>query len=118
MRVRMLRWRARWMPGMLVIALGLWGLEQAVNQGLVKRSLLPAPSDIGLVLWDLLANGEVAGPLSETLARLGIGFSIGATVAVALGLAMGYWARLYNLLDPLIELLRPIPKAAMGAALM
>jgi ABC-type nitrate/sulfonate/bicarbonate transport system permease component len=112
------KWLAQWAPGALVIALGLWGIEEAVKHGLVKRSLLPAPSDVGLVLWQLLADGDVAGPLSETLARLGVGFVIGATLAIALGLAMGYWPRLYDLLEPLIELLRPIPKAALVPALV
>lgn len=112
------KWLAQWAPGALVIALGLWGIEEAVNHGLVKRSLLPAPSDVGVVLWQLLADGDVAGPLSETLARLGVGFAIGAMLAIALGLAMGYWPRLYDLLEPLIELLRPIPKAALVPALV
>jgi ABC-type nitrate/sulfonate/bicarbonate transport system permease component len=112
------KWLAQWAPGALVIALGLWGIEEAVNHGLVKRSLLPAPSDVGVVLWQLLADGDVAGPLSETLARLGVGFAIGAMLAMALGLAMGYWPRLYDLLEPLIELLRPIPKAALVPALV
>jgi ABC-type nitrate/sulfonate/bicarbonate transport system permease component len=112
------KWLAQWAPGGLVIALGLWGIEEAVNHGLVKRSLLPAPSDVGVVLWQLLADGDVAGPLSETLARLGVGFAIGAMLAIALGLAMGYWPRLYDLLEPLIELLRPIPKAALVPALV
>jgi ABC-type nitrate/sulfonate/bicarbonate transport system permease component len=39
-------------------------------------------------------------------------------LAIALGLAMGYWPRLYDLLEPLIELLRPIPKAALVPALV
>src|SRR5438270_9921604 len=112
------RWLGQLAPGALVIALALWGIEQAVHHGLVKRSLLPAPSDIGLVLWDLLADGQVAGPLSETLARLAIGFAIGATLGIALGLTMGYWPRLYRLFEPLIELLRPIPKAALVPALV
>jgi sulfonate transport system permease protein len=97
----MRRWLAQLAPGVVVLALLLWGIEEAVNYGLVKRSLMPAPSDIGLVLWDLFADGEVAGPLSETLARLGIGFAIGAALAIVMGLAMGYWPRLYALFEPL-----------------
>jgi ABC-type nitrate/sulfonate/bicarbonate transport system permease component len=30
-----------------------------------------------------------------------------------MGLAMGYWPRVYGLFEPLTELLRPIPKAAL-----
>ncbi len=114
----MRRWLTQVAPGAIVLALLLWGIEEAVNNGLVKRSLMPAPSDVGDVLVDLFAGGEVAGPLSETLARLGIGFGIGATLAIAIGLAMGYWPRLYGLFEPLIELLRPIPKAALVPALV
>jgi ABC-type nitrate/sulfonate/bicarbonate transport system permease component len=109
----MRRWLAQTAPGAIVLALLLWSIEEAVDRGLVKRSLMPAPSDIGRVLWGLLVDGEVAGPLGETLARLGIGFAIGATLAVVMGLAMGYWPRVYGLLEPLVELLRPIPKAAL-----
>ena len=109
----MRRWLVQLVPGVVVLALLLSGIEEAVNHGLVKRSLMPAPSDIGLVLWDLFADGEVAGPLIETLARLGIGFAIGAMLAIVMGLAMGYWPRLYALFAPLVELLRPIPKAAL-----
>ena len=112
------RWIAQLLPGALVILLLLVGLEQAVNHGLVKRSLMPAPSDVAVVLWQLLADGQVLGPLSDTLARLAIGFTIGTALAIALGLAMGYRPRLYTLLDPLIELLRPIPKAALVPALV
>jgi ABC-type nitrate/sulfonate/bicarbonate transport system permease component len=109
----MRRWLAQIAPGTIVLALLLWGIEEAVNRGLVKRSLMPAPSDIGHVLWELFVDGQVAGPLGETLARLGIGFAIGATLAVVMGLAMGYWPHVYGFFEPLVELLRPIPKAAL-----
>src|SRR5690348_392322 len=99
----MTRWLVRVAPGAIFLALFLWGIEAAVDTGLVKRSLMPAPTDIGRVLWELFINGEVAGPLAETLARLGVGFTIGATLAVVMGLAMGYWRGLYWLFEPLVE---------------
>jgi ABC-type nitrate/sulfonate/bicarbonate transport system permease component len=104
---------ARGAPGITVIILLLISIEAAVNGGLVKRSLLPAPSDVGKVLWYLITNNEIIGPLSETLGRLAIGFGIGGTVAILAGLSMGYWPRIYGLFEPLVELLRPIPKAAL-----
>jgi ABC-type nitrate/sulfonate/bicarbonate transport system permease component len=109
----MRKWLAHVVPGTIVLALLLWSIEKAVDRGLVKRSLMPAPSDVARVLWGLFADGQVAGPLGETLARLGVGFAIGATLAVAMGLAMGYWPRIHGLFEPLVELLRPIPKAAL-----
>lgn len=109
----MRRWLAQVAPGAIVLALLLLGIQEAVDIGLVKRSLMPAPTDIGRVLWELFIDGQVAGPLAETLARLGIGFAVGASLAVMMGLAMAYWPAVYGLFEPLVELLRPIPKAAL-----
>jgi ABC-type nitrate/sulfonate/bicarbonate transport system permease component len=109
----MRKWLAHFAPGAIVLVLLLCSIENAVDRGLVKRSLLPAPSDVARVLWGLFVDGQVAGPLGETLARLGVGFAIGTTLAVAMGLTMGYWPRIYGLFEPLVELLRPIPKAAL-----
>lgn len=100
-------------PGVAFIALVLTGLESAVHNGLVKRTLLPAPTEIGRALWGLLVDGEIVVPLSETLVRLACGFAIGAAFGIAAGVALGYRRHLYELFEPLIEFLRPIPKAAL-----
>jgi ABC-type nitrate/sulfonate/bicarbonate transport system permease component len=99
--------------GLATVTALLAVLEGVVDAGWVKRSLLPPPSAVGLVLWDLLATGEVLGPLSETLARLAQGFVIGGAIAIATGLAMGYFPAMHDLLEPLVELVRPLPKSAL-----
>jgi ABC-type nitrate/sulfonate/bicarbonate transport system permease component len=93
-------------------------LEAIVEAGWVKRSLLPPPSAVALVLWDLLASGDFAEPLAETLARLAQGFVIGAALAILVGLAMGYFSVVHDLLEPLVELVRPVPKSALIPALI
>lgn len=100
-------------PGFAFIALLLAGLEVAVQNGLIKRSLLPAPSEVAVVLWDLFVDHQVFGPLSETLLRLAAGFGIGAAIAIIGGIAFGYRPQIYELFEPLIEFFRPIPKAAL-----
>lgn len=104
---------ARAWPGFAFIALLLAGIEAAVQNGLVKRSLLPAPSDVGKVLWELFADHQVFAPLSDTLLRLAAGFGIGATIGIVGGIALGYRPHLYAIFEPLIEFFRPIPKAAL-----
>jgi len=105
-------------PGMLVLALLLGGIEAAVDHGLVRRALLPPPSAIGPVLWGLLESGEFLGPMLDTLRLVFAGFALGSALGVALGLAMGWFPAIHRLLEPLVELLRPIPKAALVPALM
>jgi ABC-type nitrate/sulfonate/bicarbonate transport system permease component len=99
--------------GLATVAALLVVLEAVVEAGWVKRSLLPPPSLVGLVLWDLLATGEVWAPLAETLLRLAQGFAIGSAAAIAVGLCMGYFPAIHDLLEPLVELVRPLPKSAL-----
>jgi ABC-type nitrate/sulfonate/bicarbonate transport system permease component len=99
--------------GTATIALLLIGVEVLVEAGVVRRALLPPPSAVWIVLVDLIASGEVLGPLSQSLARLAQGFAIGAALAVALGLPMGRFRTLHDLLEPLVELIRPLPKSAL-----
>jgi ABC-type nitrate/sulfonate/bicarbonate transport system permease component len=104
--------------GLGTIAALLVLLELVVEAGWVKRSLLPPPSAVGLVLYDLLASGEVLPPLAETLARLAQGFAIGTAIAILAGLGMGYLPWLHALLEPLVELIRPLPKSALVPVLI
>ncbi|WP_159348812.1 ABC transporter permease [Roseomonas harenae] len=105
-------------PGLLFLALLIAGLEWAVQAGLVRRALMPPPTAIWEVLRDLLLSGDVLGPLYSTLRLVFIGFAIGSVVGIALGTAMGWWSAAYRLLEPLVEMMRPIPKAALVPPLM
>jgi len=61
------RWLAKVAPGGIFLVLLLWGIEEAVDAGLVKRSLMPAPTDIGRILWELFVDGQVAGPQRRSI---------------------------------------------------
>ena len=105
-------------PGLVVLVLLLAGLEAAVDAGLIRRVLMPPPSAIAPVLWGLLVSGEVLDPLFATLRLVFAGFFIGSVIGVAAGLAMGWFPAMFRLLEPLVELMRPIPKAALVPPLM
>jgi ABC-type nitrate/sulfonate/bicarbonate transport system permease component len=107
-----------WLPGLAVLALILVGLEAAVNAGWIRRALMPPPTVIGLALWDLLESGEFIDPLLATLRLVFTGFAIGSALGIAAGIAMGWFPAVFRLLEPLVELMRPIPKAALVPALM
>jgi ABC-type nitrate/sulfonate/bicarbonate transport system permease component len=104
--------------GPAFLGLLLLGWEAAVQAGLVTRSLLPPPSLVAEALAQLLLSGAVAAPLLHTITHLAVGFVIGGALGMALGVLMGSLAWLHDLLEPLVELLRPLPKSALLPALV
>src|SRR5882757_394165 len=94
----------------------LW--ELVCRAGLINLSLLPPPSQIAPALWKILASGSFLVPLGQTLGMLLIGYTIACVAGVVLGLLMGCSDYLYGLLEPLVEVIRPIPKPALIPAMV
>jgi len=104
--------------GIAFLLLLLLAWEAAARASGARAALFPPPSVVSATLWAMLANGQILQPLAQTLYRLGLGFITATMLAVALGVAMGYSRAIYNLFEPLVELTRPIPKAALVAPLI
>jgi ABC-type nitrate/sulfonate/bicarbonate transport system permease component len=83
-----------------------------VTNGVVDTPSVPAVSEIFAVWVDLLTSGQLLTDLWASLLRVFIGFGIASVVGTVLGIAMGYSRLAFNLLEPLTELLRPIPSPA------
>jgi NitT/TauT family transport system permease protein/taurine transport system permease protein len=73
--------------------------------------LLPPPTEVLKAGWELLLSGELLTHLGASLKRELIAFGF-ALVAIPLGIAMGWWRTLHDMVDPVVELLRPIPPIA------
>lgn len=104
--------------GLAFLALILVVWEVASTQRGINAVLFPPPSAIFLTLGSMAASGGIMTPLSETLFRLALGYGVAVFLAVWIGVLMGYSERVYNLLEPSIELMRPIPKAALVGPLI
>src|SRR4051794_8567987 len=70
--------------------------------------LLPRPDQVLAAGVDLVRSGELQKDILASLYRVVAGFLIASVLGVAAGLAVGTWRTLEDLLDPVIELLRPI----------
>jgi len=75
-------------------------------------SLLPAPWLAAQTFFGLIASGELFVHVGMSLSRVGAAWVIAGLVAIPLGLAMGRSQRLERLIDPVIELFRPISPLA------
>jgi ABC-type nitrate/sulfonate/bicarbonate transport system permease component len=104
-------WRSRLLGvafiGLLVV---LW--EVASASGAVPAMSWPRMSLILATWWELLLSGQLLSHLLPSLGRMGVGYFLGVACGVVVGLLMGYFRVFYYLLEPITEVLRPIPSPA------
>ena len=103
--------------------MGLWSLvspafvlcvwELAGQLGWTNPVLLPRPSQIIETFLGLVSSGAVFVPLVHTVGLFVIGYLIASLLGTGLGIAMATSQTFYGLLEPLVEILRPIPKPAL-----
>jgi len=73
--------------------------------------LMPAPTSIAKTAAAMIASGELLSNLLASLRREATAFLFAST-AIPLGMAMGWWRVVYNQVNPVMEILRPIPPLA------
>jgi ABC-type nitrate/sulfonate/bicarbonate transport system permease component len=75
-------------------------------------SLLPSPLLTAQTFIQLVVSGELPKDAAYSVCRVLAAWSLAAVIAVPLGFAMGRWQRLERVLDPVVELFRPISPLA------
>ncbi|MBX9843385.1 MAG: ABC transporter permease [Xanthobacteraceae bacterium] len=98
--------------GVVFIALVLILWEAAAASEVFPPMSFPRISSIMSTWWQLAVSGELLGEVLPSLWRMFAGYFIGVVIGVLLGLLMGYIRFFYNLLEPITEVLRPIPSPA------
>jgi NitT/TauT family transport system permease protein len=114
-------WRARVVPALLALifpALVLLAWQVATASGRLK--IVPPPREVAVMMWDFAFGGVYDDAFSATLhihmlesmRRVYGGFALAALVAIPLGLLIGRIKVVRQMLDPTIQILRPIPVTA------
>ncbi len=114
-------WRARVVPVLLALifpALVLLAWQIATASGQLK--IVPPPREVAVMMWDFAFGGIYDDAFSATLhihmlesmRRVYGGFALAAVVAIPLGLLIGRIKVVRQMLDPTIQILRPIPVTA------
>jgi len=100
--------RSRWLGVLFTLALlALW--QGVAVSGLVDSALLPPVTTILARFAPAVARGDLIGSLGESLGRMAIGYGAAAIVGITLGILMGRLRVVWALLEPVLELLRPVP---------
>ncbi len=103
--------RIQWKQILLPCALLLLWQWITVN-GLVKPILLPSPVQVLDAFVVMVNNGELAVHLGTSIIRVLAGFALAALLGVGLGMTLGLFPFMFELLYGLIQLIRPIPPLA------
>lgn len=92
------------------ILLAIW--HGVTVSGMVKPILLPSPAQVLDAFVAMLSTGELVTHLGTSMIRVVEGFFLAALLGVGLGLGLGIFPLMFELMDGLIQLLRPIPPIA------
>ncbi len=100
---------------LLFLAL-LW--EIVSRNKLISPLYFPPISKDLAAFWNLMADGTLPLEVVRSLGRIFGGFFLAVLIMVPLGIVMGLFRPMYNLFEPLTELLRPLPAPAIIPVVM
>lgn len=118
---RMIRAGRRWATdprlagaALLLGGFAIWELASRMGLGGLKIWLFFVPPSRVLAKGaEMLVAGELHPHIFISLFRLTTGLGIAIVLGVSMGLVIGWWRRADEALGPLVELMRPMPKAAL-----
>lgn len=87
--------------------------ETLAQTHLINTRFLPPFSTVILTFFSQIVNPTFLYFVLLTVMRCLAGFVMASVIGVFLGLLMGQSAKMYNLFNPLVEVLRPLPSSAI-----
>lgn len=113
---RLSRRTRRVLRTVLVIGTLLIAWEVVARLNLVSQVFFPPPSEIWEAFIDVLKTGfygsTLLGNLLASVGRVAVGFVVAVIVGIPLGLAMARNDAIYDVIDPILEFIRPVPPLA------
>lgn len=95
----------------LVALLAFWQYASTYLLSETTRTLLPPPSAMFAAAWELTTSGDLLRNLHDSLMREAVAF-LWAAIAIPIGIVMSWWPLVEEQLDPVLEILRPVPPLA------
>jgi NitT/TauT family transport system permease protein len=115
-----------WLPqldlvALILPALILGGWIAAYEARILSRALLPGPLEVlravrewmfGATTTLSFYSGTFWGDAGGSVFRVGVGFAVAAVAAIILGMLVAWFPFVERLVDPTVQVLRPIPRTA------
>ena len=95
----------------LLALLALW--ELLAQAQLINALIIPPPTKILGIFFDLLWSGQIPLQILVSMKRALAGYVLAAAVFVPLGIFMGLSPTVYRFFEVIVEMLRPVPPPVM-----
>lgn len=86
--------------------------EMIILTGKYEEALFPSPLKVCKGIIHLLQDGTLFAHLQVSLLRFVIGYCAAVAAGIILGLIFGWATRLWNIIDPIVQVLRPVSPIA------
>ncbi|MEG0371721.1 MAG: ABC transporter permease [Clostridium sp.] len=94
----------------ITILLLIW--QGIVLTGRYEEALLPSPITVFTGTLELIKDGSLFEHIAVSLMRFSIGYFSAIIVAVILGIFLGWVTPIWDIVDPIVQVLRPISPMA------
>lgn len=94
----------------LLILLALWQLAFCLTD--FDAALFPSPLMAFRALADIVSSGEIFSHIRSSMYRFAVGYISAVLIAILLGLILGRLPKVFQYVNPAVQLLRPISPMA------
>lgn len=94
----------------LIVLLAIWQIIFNVSK--FDSALFPSPLQAFQALWEMTSNGVLILHIKASMYRFAIGYISSVMAAVLLGLILGRLPKVFQYVNPVLQLLRPISPMA------
>ena len=101
-----------WLLGWIIPVSVLLVWELLARLGMFPPNWLPAPTVVGQTIYRLAIAGDLLKHAGMTIARVAVGFVLGASAGTLFGGLTGYLPVARKLLGPALQALRSVPSIA------
>lgn len=94
----------------MAILIVIW--QVVIWVGGYQEALLPSPLSVGKAIVDLIVDGIIFVHLQVSLGRFAAGYLMAVIPAILLGMLLGRSPRVWQVIDPIVQVLRPVAPVA------
>lgn len=98
-----------YLAGLLIVVV-VWQL--AIWIGGFEEALFPPPLVVWAALLAMISDGSIFEHIGISFFRFFTGYTIAVIVAIVLGLILGRLSKVWSVIDPIVQVLRPVSPIA------